>query len=337
VGGAIIAPITLIAIGILAAFNLTPWPGAQLIRALFRRNDVKVSAALQKHTPDGITSLLDIPYRPGDGDALLDVFLPDAVVNAQGHLPALIWMHGGAWVSGKRQDWHPYFKCLAARGFIVVAIGHSLGPHKRYPIPLHQLDAAMSSIQQNAKQWHIDPERLVLAGDSAGAQITSQYAAVVTNETFAREVELSPALPPDCLKGGLFYCGIYDFDHYFGAPGIIGYGTKVATWAYTGNRDITMDANPALREMSSVNHVTVDFPPTFLSGGNADPLTDLQSKPFAEALARCGVPVTTLFFPNDHEPGLGHEYQFNLDSAEGKQALNESVRFLHSVFGTTEK
>lgn len=317
--------------GMVAWLNLSPWPGAQLIRLVFRQNDVKVSAALQKHTPEGVRSFLDLPYRSGDADAEIDVFVPDHELEAGARLPTVVWVHGGAWVSGQRHDWRPYFMRVAAEGFAVVAVGYSLAPDQVYPTPLLQLDAAIAFARENAGRFGLDPDKVVLAGDSAGAQITSQYAAMATNEGFARDVGLSPVLPEDALRGIVLYCGIFDFDRYFGAPGIIGFGTKVATWAYTGSRAVTMEANPALREMSTIRHIGERFPPAFVSGGNADPLTDLQSKPFAEALEASGVPVTTLFFPDDHEPGLGHEYQFDLDGADGQRALRESVAFLRGV------
>jgi acetyl esterase len=321
----------LLAGGVAGALTLNPWLGSQLIRLVFRQNDVKVSAALQKHTPDGVASFLDVPYRAGDADAELDVFVPEDAVAAGRALPGVVWVHGGAWVSGQRKDWRPYFMRLAEQGFAVAAVGYSLAPVQTYPTQVRQLDAALAYLRTHADRFHLDPDRIVLAGDSSGAQITSQYGALVTNEVYARDAQISPTLPADSLRGGLFYCGIFDFDRYFGAPGIIGYGTKVATWAYTGRRGTTMEANPALREMSTIRHLSGAFPPTFVSGGNADPLTELQSKPFADALERQGVPVSRLFFADDHEPGLGHEYQFDLDAPEGQRALRESVAFLRTV------
>lgn len=331
IAAGVLGSAALLAGGVASALVLSPWPGSQLIRLVFRQNDVKVSAALQKHTPEGVASFLDIPYRAGDADAELDVFVPETAVVTDETLPAVVWVHGGAWVSGQREDWRPYFMSLAAEGFVVVAVGYSLAPGQTYPTQVRQLDAALAYLRAHASRFHLDPDRIVLAGDSAGAQITSQYAALVTNGRSALDAEISPTLPATSLRGGLFYCGIFDFDRYFGAPGIIGYGTKVATWAYTGNRGTTMEANPALREMSTIRHLTGTFPPTFISGGNADPLTELQSKPFADALERLGVPVSRLFFPDDHEPGLGHEYQFDLDAPEGQRALRESVAFLQTV------
>ena len=65
-----------------------------------------------------------------------------------------------------------------------------------------------------------------------------------------------------------------------------------------------------------------------ISGSNGDPRTDGQSRPLAATLEGLGVDVTTLFFPADHEPALPHEYQFNLDIADGQHALAQMLAFL---------
>lgn len=66
-----------------------------------------------------------------------------------------------------------------------------------------------------------------------------------------------------------------------GANGIVGWGIEHSLWAYTGDR--TPADSMAFQQMSTLNHVTSAFPPTYISGGNDDPLTDAQSKPLAES------------------------------------------------------
>lgn len=107
--------------------------------------------------------------------------------------------------------------------------------------------------------------------------------------------------------------------------GLLRWGIKTTAWAYTGTRD---PSDAELRQMSTIDHVTAAFPPAFISGGNADPLTDDHSKPLAEKLESLGVDVTSLFYPDDHTPKLEHEYQFDLDNAEGQRALQEVIAFL---------
>lgn len=327
----IVFGIAAIAIVVVGVFRFSPLPGVLLIRAVFRKNDRDVMTALQKHAPANVTSFEDVHYRRDDKHARLDVHVPNAAIVNGERLPTVVWPHGGAWVAGSKDEWAPYFKVLASRGYTVVGVNYSLGPEQTYPTALIQLNDAIGFLQASADQFHIDPETIVLAGDSAGAQISSQMAAVVTNPRHANSIGIRSSITPDQLKGTILYCGIFDLANYFGADGPIGWGSRIATWAYTGNRGTTFHDNPALAEMSTINHVTPDFPPTFISGGNTDPLTAIQSRPLTEKLQRLGVDVTTLFFPDDHSPGLSHEYQFNLDNADGQKALSMSVTFLRQV------
>lgn len=81
--------------------------------------------------------------------------------------------------------------------------------------------------------------------------------------------------------------------------------------------------------MSVTPHVTTAFPPSFISSGNGDPL-EPQAVALARQLDALGVRVDTLFFPS-HAPALGHEYQFNLDTAAGQEALKGMLAFLASI------
>jgi acetyl esterase len=313
----------------LLAVNISPWPGALLIRTVFESNAAEVKAAMEKHAPEGIASITNQQYREGDDDALLDVYFPEGLAEAEA-LPTVVWTHGGAWLSGSKENDVPYFELIAKEGYTVVALGYSLAPEKTYPTAVHQINDALAYIQENAERLHIDPDNIIMAGDSAGSQLTSQIAAIVTNPGYAESLGITPSLRADQLKGLVLTCGIYDMEAFLEngdmiKGGILGWGVGVTTWAYTGSRD---HDSAALAEMSTINHVTADYPPAFITGGNGDPLTDAQSKPLAEKLDGLGVETTTLFYPADHEPKLPHEYQFNLDNEDGQNALKEILGFI---------
>ena len=135
-------------------------------------------------------------------------------------------------------------------------------------------------------------------------------------------------LQPSQLVGIVLFCGIYKMEGLTQAsptlPKIVSWGSDVSVWAYIGTRDKN---SPLIRQASTYYHVTQDFPATFISGGNGDPLTNAQSIPLAQELSSLNVPTTTLFYPQNHEPSLPHEYQFNYDS-DGKNAFAEMVQFL---------
>jgi acetyl esterase/lipase len=124
-------------------------------------------------------------------------------------------------------------------------------------------------------------------------------------------------------------CGVYDLRAMAELNGLPAWGFKVALWAYTGTKD--WSELPVGATMSTIEFVTADFPPTYISGGNGDGLTWLQSIPMAQRLDELGVPVTELFWPAPHEPQLPHEYQFHLDMPEAQEALTATIDWLNET------
>lgn len=287
-------PVALVAATALAV-AVNPWPGTLAVRFVFDRGAAEVTTALEKHAPGGVDSLTDQQYRGGDSDAFLDVYYPDRVAGTADALPTVIWTHGGAWVSGDKSNYATYYELIASQGFTVISLGYSLGPGHTYPTAVNQLNDAHAYVVANAERLHVDPSRIVLAGDSAGAQLSSQLATLVTNPDYARDLGITPSLRPEQLRGVVLNCGIYDVNRMVGGSGIVGWGADESIWAYTGTKDFA--DSTAVQQMSTLNHVSDRFPPAYIAGGNGDPLTDKQSKPLAEKLGGLGVDVTTVFYP----------------------------------------
>jgi len=310
------------------AFTVSPWPAALVIRKVFTNGAEKVAAIMEPFAPDNVTSILDVQYGTGDSFTTLDVFYPDGTTTPQG---TVIWTHGGAWISGNKMMDRSYFQLLASHGYTVVGLNYTYGPEAIYPTAVFQLNTAHQFILDHAAEYNVDPNRLVLAGDSAGAQLSSQLAALITNPEYADDMGITPALTPSQLKGMVLNCGIYEMTSLIGAKGLLGWGDDISMWAYTGDRDLAN--SPALAQMSSIRYVTKDFPPSFITGGNADPLTEMESVPMAAKLTSLGVEVTTLFWHTDYTPPLPHEYQFRLNLDAAQTALTQTLDFLQKEIG----
>lgn len=308
------------------SLGISPRPTAALIRLGFDKGGVAMSEALAKHVPPGISAVLDEQYDASDGDAQLDVFYPTGLDHTSAVLPTIVWVHGGAWVSGDKGQVANYLRILASKGYTVVGVNYAIAPRQTYPVPLRQVNAALAYLQANAGRLHVDPSRFFLAGDSAGAQIVAQLANIVSVPSYARLVGIEPAIQRSQLRGVLLYCGAYDIGRvdFSGASGVF---LKTVLWSYAGQKDFATDS--AFATASVLRYVTPAFPPTFISAGSADPLAP-QSDAMAKALETQKVKVDSLFFPQDHSPALSHEYQFDLDNEAGQQALERSVRFLSS-------
>jgi len=318
-------------LGVLIAFRVSPFPGAFIIRTVFESDAKRTYAPLQEHVPSQpIQTIKDQAYDT-DQETKLDVYIPSNTAKTNPALPVVIWTHGGAWLSGDKRDTGRYFELLADQGFVVISLNYSLAPGKAYPTQLHQLNKAHSYVVANASRFGLNPFRIILAGDSAGSQLSSEIAAIITNPTYAKEVGITPSLKPSQLTGVVLFCGIYDMKKLATPddklPKIVGWGDNVAVWSYSGVKD---DDAAILTQMSPIHYVTASFPPTFISGGNSDPLTDQQSIPLANKLTSLGVNVTSLFYPKDHTPPLPHEYQFTLND-DGLKAFQATSAFIKKI------
>jgi acetyl esterase len=310
-----------------ASLLFSPRPAAWLVNRAFASGDAAFAAQFEKYVPAGIEALVDERYGD-EPDTLLDVVRPAA---ASGALPLLLWVHGGGFIGGSKDGLRGYLKILASDGYVVAGANYSLAPNRHYPTPPRQMMQALEYLQSNAERLRIDPERIAIAGDSAGAHITGQIGALVTTPGYADAVGVAPTITPAQLRGLALACGPFDLGLARQASSPAGRRfIQVVLWSYSGRRDYLEDR--AFATWSVTDNVTPAFPPSFISVGNADPLRP-HSELLAEKLRAQGVETETLFFPADQEPALGHEYQFVLDTEPGQRFLERLRTFLRQRLG----
>jgi acetyl esterase len=316
----IVGVVGVIAVGVYAAFQLSPWPSVLLIRHSFHNGGTAANAAIAPLVPKGISAQIGLLYMPGDSDTLLDVYAPSG---ARPPLPALVWVHGGGFVAGSRSELSGYLQVLAARGYVAFAVDYLLAPAARFPTPVRQVNAALAYVAANAKRFNIGPQRIFLAGDSAGAQIAAQAALVISDPAYAQRMQIKAGIARMALRGVLLHCGPYD-PTQLKFEGPFADFMRTVLWAYVGTQNWH---DPRVGQLSVTPHLTATYPPVFISVGNADPLAP-QSVAFAESARGRGVAVDALFFPKDYAPPQPHEFQFNLSTEEGRRALDRSLAFL---------
>jgi acetyl esterase/lipase len=294
-------------------------PGAALVRAVVEAGQLVTPPAGFDRIARTVTEQRVPVPTPGAPTAYLDIFTPDAAGGQP--RPVILWVHGGGFISSSAATVADYTILLAHAGYTVASLDYSLAPGARYPVPVRQGNAALRFLRAHAGRFGGDPARIVLGGDSAGAQIAGQLAAVQTDPSLARSAGLTAAVPPGALRGVVLFCGIYDM-RTVGTTGFPALRTYL--WAYTDVRDWT--SYRAIDQLSTVLHVTSRYPPTFLSVGDADPFR-FQAAELASVLRGHAIPLTTLFWngTGDH---LNHEYQFDFDLSQAQTAFQRMLAFL---------
>lgn len=210
----------------------------------------------------------------------LDVYAPPSAMRARAGAaaPVLVFFYGGSWNSGRRQDYAFAGQALAARGFVTVVPDYRLFPQVRYPEFLKDGAAAVRWVRDHAGDYGGDPDRLVLAGHSAGAYNAMMLA---LDPAFLTGAGVDPRI----IKAVAGLSGPYYFLP-FDVP-----STRNAFGAY---------ADPPATQ--PFNHVSAASPPAFLAHGGRDTLVQPRNAlALGKALARAGRPVEVKVYP-----GLGH-------------------------------
>jgi acetyl esterase len=264
---------------------------------------------------------------PGLPDAGLMIFSPKG---NHARLPLLLWIHGGGWIGGTAAQAAPHTQVLAAQGFIVASLDYSLAPEQCYPTPVVQCMAALDWLKENAQRFGADPARLVVGGESAGAQIASQVAALMTNPDYASRTGIACALPASWLRAVILYNGIFNVSTF---PQCRFPLTNLFLSSYFGRSDYL--AAERIDEMSSARHASADFPPTYITAGDADPL-ESESYQLDAVLRALGVTVRSRYWTGSglHLP---HGFMSSLDSDAACTVLGDTVQFIEQHAQSSRK
>jgi acetyl esterase/lipase len=160
--------------------------------------------------PYGVTTQAGITYVEHDGVKLAgDLYRPKGLDQA----PVLVAVHGGGWQNGARtfyQDWGPY---LARNGIALFAISYRLSKAdaRTFPGAVYDVKAGIQFVRANATELGVDPDRIGLIGDSAGAHLVSLVALAGGEPLFSSEYRNDPhAATPAGVKAVVGFYGVYD-------------------------------------------------------------------------------------------------------------------------------
>ena len=173
--------------------------------------DKKPAAASVRHDTWGIMEkIASLAYATHDGTELIgDLYLPDG----PGPHPAVIAVHGGGWQAGDRQSYRHVGPLLTDAGIALFSIEYRLATPGRpsYPAAVGDVMAAVRFVRANAAKFRIDPARLGLMGDSAGAHLAALVALAGATPRFATLHADDPTAGVSCaVKAVVGIYGVYD-------------------------------------------------------------------------------------------------------------------------------
>ena len=273
----------------------------------------------------------NVEYAEHDGVKLTgDLYLPKGVEKA----PVLIAAHGGGWQAGSPasyRHWGPY---LAKNGIALFAIRYRLSKPglKSYPGAVYDVKAAVQFARANGGQFGVDPDRIGMMGDSAGAHLVALVA--LAGDEFTSEYHTDPhTATPANVKAVVGFYGVYDMQAQWHHDQITRPRDQI-TEKFLGvspmqSRRIYFDASPASYATVEKNEKTrTRF---LLIHGTNDDIVDpqTQSQVFLTALKQAGFFARTIVVP-----GSGHFWASDPveePGSYGAQAAPQLLRFLQGA------
>lgn len=263
--------------------------------------------------PEGITECRNISYGSHGQWNLLDVYYPKGTSDA---LPTIVSIHGGGYVYGSKEIYRRYGMDMARRGFAFVNFNYRLAPKWKFPTPLHDTNAVLHWVCRNARRYHLDPSRIILLGDSAGAQLTSQYAAMYANPEYAALFQMQMA-PVTIRCVGLF-CGMYDMVQRASGK------RKGLALDYLGK-----DLSPEDPRFRVLENIGANYPPAFIATACHDFLRPC-AEPMYNFLREKGVEARWHCYGTEEQEEIGHVFHVNIPLPEAKQCNDDAALFFAS-------
>ena len=280
----------------------------------FRDHSSRLMIEHTTDVPSGVTiSSLEIPGR--NGQIPIRTYSCSGVNEAR---PVVVYLHGGAWAIGSLEDYDGVCGYLARGGdVVVVSVDYRLAPENKFPKAVEDSCDAVSWVAGCLASLGGDPEKLAIAGDSAGgnlAAVVCQQARKMTRLNIQRQLLFYPCLAP------------LSHDHYpsrraFGGPGNFLNEASLEYMLELYRRTPKDDADPRLwplldRELSGL-------PEAYIVTAEFDMLRD-EAMVYAEELAKAGVTVKTREYARTIHGFMGFAGTIN----PGRAALDDVCAYL---------
>ena len=237
----------------------------------------------------------NITYLTAGGHAnTLDVWSRLKVQTPQ---PTVIFIHGGGWVGGTKEAGIGFLLPYIAMGWNAVNVDYRMAGVAHAPAAVEDCLCALRWIAANAKQYHIDLDRLVVTGDSAGGHLALTTGMIPAN---AEVDQLCPGPPLPKVAAIVDFYGITDVKDLLGGP-------NLRTWAVQWMGD-PPNKDDIAKLASPLEYVRAGLPPIMIVHGDADPTVPYQqSVRLKAALDKAGVANELFTVPGGHHGGFTAE------------------------------
>ena len=243
------------------------------------------------------------------GDVRVRIVRPP---DAAGTLPVVLYMHGGGWVLGNADTHDRLVRELAVgTGAAVVFVDYDRSPEAHYPVALEQGYATAQWIVREGAANQLDPDRMAVAGDSVGGNMTAALALMASERGDVRFVHQSMYYP---VTDAAMDTGSYEqfAEGYF-------LTAKAMAWFWDAYLpEVERRSEPFASPLRASEEQLAGLPPALVIVDEADVLRD-EGEAYAARLRAAGVPVTAVRYD-----GITHDFMM-LNPLSGTHATRAAV------------
>ncbi len=264
--------------------------------------------------PEDVEYVRNIRYGENKKYHTLDICWPKRI-EEKDKLPAIVSVHGGGYVYGNKEVYQFYCASLCRIGFVVINFNYRLAPKYKFPAPLEDLTAVLNWLLVRQKEYPVDMEKVFLVGDSAGAQIASQYGALYANKEYRKVMDIEV---PDIKLCGLgLCCGTYDLKKRIRED-----DGKGVMRDYLGK-----EPEKYGEKLDVLKYISKDYPPTYLFSSKGDFLVE-ECKTMADLLSDRGVECEYKIYGKEE---TGHVFHVDMRNEFSGEANLEQMEFFKRV------
>ncbi|HOL21645.1 MAG TPA: alpha/beta hydrolase [bacterium] len=241
----------------------------------------QVPSIRQTIIPENVKVIKNIVYaKAGDTELLMDIYIPEGKKEPS---PLVVWIHGGAWKSGSKENCYPALSLLKY-GYAVASINYRLTGLVNFPAEIEDCKSAIRFLRANAEKYNIAPDRIGVWGASAGGHLAALLGTTGKIKKFDKG---------DYLE---FSSNVQAVCDYFGPSYIPDMSNKISLDVENAPEEFLVRRIPGkakkAEEASPLNYVSKDASPFFIVHGDKDNVVPVsQSEMLYNALLKAGVPV----------------------------------------------
>ena len=310
----------LMALGLMPIEDLVPRQARE--QPSFR--DAVMLARARRGQPPAVEQVRDIDHRvvpggPGSEGTLVRIYTP---AGGAPPYPVIVYFHGGGWVIANLNVYDPSARTLAnAAGAIVVSVAYRQAPEHPFPAAVDDAYTAYSWVLANAERFGGDPNRVAVAGESAGGNLAAVTSLLARDRGLPLPAHQLLVYPVTDLVNAADYQSAQDNTNAMplSLPGLVWFGSYYLP-------DPDLGRLPTASPLLAASHA--GLPSATIITAELDPLRG-QGFAYADVLRTAGVPV-------DHRDYLGVTHEFFGASAfldKARDAVAFAAANLQSSFG----